>query len=215
MIHIRPMPPTVISEAKAFSHFKLLLISTVTKKRFQKILSISDSNGCRLHMGHAGKGMLDLTNHQFSLENSLVECRFSILNCLSLCLLQLFTKALRAAKEVPDQFVARGVGKYAKERWCEYKKPTSMSSVSPVPVRHGYGIHIWTNSVVPVPRRGWSWSHLALKLRETAMLPSIYTPTHTPTDLHYPLIQPSPTCCVLLLAHSGGFGRIIGALQGT
>lgn len=67
---------------------------------------------------------------------------------MSFCLLQLITKALRAVKEVLDQFVARDVGKYAKERWYEYKKPTSMSSVSPVPVRHGYGIHIWTSVVI-------------------------------------------------------------------
>lgn len=35
-----------------------------------------------------------------------------------------------------DQSGASDVGKYAKERWCEYKKPTFTSSVSPAPVRH-------------------------------------------------------------------------------
>lgn len=60
---------------------------------------------------------------------------------MSFCLQQLITKALPAVNEVLDQSVARDAGKYAKERWYEYKKPTFTSNVSPVPVRHGNGIH--------------------------------------------------------------------------
>lgn len=56
---------------------------------------------------------------------------------VSSCLQQLITKALLAVTEVLAQSVARDVGRYAKERWFECKKPTFTSSVSPVQVRLG------------------------------------------------------------------------------
>lgn len=43
--------------------------------------------------------------------------------------------ALVAVKGLLDQSVARGVGKSAKGRWCEYKTHTFMSSASLVLVR--------------------------------------------------------------------------------
>ncbi|KAJ4945535.1 hypothetical protein JOQ06_023219 [Pogonophryne albipinna] len=46
---------------------------------------------------------------------------------------KLITKALQVVNEVLDQSGASDVGKYAKERWCEYKTLTSTSSVSPAP----------------------------------------------------------------------------------
>lgn len=57
------------------------------------------------------------------------------IDCVSSCLQKLITKDLLAVTEVLAQSVVRDVGKYAKERWFECKKPTSTSNVSPVQVR--------------------------------------------------------------------------------
>lgn len=127
------------------------------------------------------------------------------IDCASSCLQQLITKALLAVTEVLAQSVARDVGKYAKERWFECKKPTSTSSVSPVQVRR-------ENAVPSGPdtsecARGKSSCSVqspglvvnADKVKgeqittETSnSVTTFHTRTPTPTDIHYPLAHPPP-----------------------
>lgn len=56
------------------------------------------------------------------------------------------TMALVSAKGLLDQSVAKGVGKSAKGRWCEYKKHTFMSSASLVLVRLVIHKEFWWES---------------------------------------------------------------------
>lgn len=53
-----------------------------------------------------------------------------------LCLHQLIAKTQQAVSGALDQSGASDVGKFAKAKLYEYKRPTFMSSVSPAPVRN-------------------------------------------------------------------------------
>lgn len=125
-------------------------------------------------------------------------------DCVSSCLQQLITKALLALTEVLAQSVARDVGKYAKERWFECKKPTSTSSVSPVQVRRenaedkaavAYSLRARLSLVVNVDKVQCA----QITTKTSNSVTTFHTRTPTLTDIHYPLAHPPP--CVHAVCH--------------
>lgn len=125
---------------------------------------------------------------------------------VSSCLQQPITKALLVVTEVLAQSVARDVGKYAKGRWFECKKPTFTSSVSPVQVRLG-NTQDPTQASVRAEKTAVAYSLQAraglvvnvdkvkceqITTKTSISVTTFHTRTPTLTDIHYPLAHPPP-----------------------